>query len=50
MASKTGPAPAPGKLLIMALLLLALAAPAWSQSAPDFALKDVLRGQTYTLS
>jgi peroxiredoxin len=50
MASKTWPAPAPGKLLIMALLLLALAAPAWPQSAPDFALKDVLRGQTYTLS
>jgi peroxiredoxin len=50
MARKTRPGPASGLLLIMALLMLGLASPAWSQSASDFALKDVLRGQTYTLS
>ena len=38
------------KVLASALFLLALTSSAWAQSAPDFALKDVIRGQEYTLS
>lgn len=37
------------KLLIVAGLWLALATPSGAQSAPDFALKDVVRGQAFTL-
>ena len=50
MERKTWPGPAFWKLLTIAMLMLALTSPGWSQSAPDFALKDVLRGQEYTLS
>ncbi len=42
--------PALSKLLLAGMLLLTLASPAGAQSAPDFALKDVIRGQEYTLS
>jgi len=39
------------KLLTPAILiLLAMATAGWAQSAPDFTLKDVVRGQDYTLS
>ncbi len=38
------------KLMASAMFLLALTSSGWAQSAPDFALKDVLRGQEYTLS
>jgi peroxiredoxin len=41
--------PAISKLLMAVWLLLAPASLAWAQSAPDFALKDVVRGQEYTL-
>ena len=50
MERKTWLGPAFWKLLAIAMLMLALTSPGWSQSAPDFALKDVLRGQEYTLS
>jgi peroxiredoxin len=36
--------------LASALFLLVLTSSGWAQSAPDFALKDVIRGQQYTLS
>ena len=39
-----------GQLLAIAILILAMTSPGGSQSAPDFALKDVIRGQEYTLS
>lgn len=42
-----GPALSP--LLMAAWLLFAAVSPGWAQSAPDFALKDVVRGQEYTL-
>ena len=38
------------QLLASVMLLLALTSSGRAQSAPDFALKDVLRGQEYTLS
>jgi peroxiredoxin len=38
------------KLMASAMFLLALTSSSWAQSAPDFALKDVRRGQEYTLS
>ncbi len=38
------------KLLASALFLLAVTSNGWAQSAPDFALKDVISGQEYTLS
>ena len=38
------------RLLASALFLLALTSSGRAQSAPDFALKDVIRGQEYTLS
>lgn len=38
------------KLLVSALFLLALNTSGWAQSATDFTLKDVIRGQEYTLS
>lgn len=38
------------KLLAAALLIVAAASTAWAQSAPDFALPDVIKGQQYTLS
>ena len=38
------------KLMASAMFLLALTSGGWAQSAPDFALKDVIRGQEYTLS
>ncbi len=38
------------KCAASAVFLLALASGGWAQSAPDFALKDVVRGQEYTLS
>jgi len=37
-------------LLVTALHLLSLSSLGWAQSAPNFALKDVIRGQEYTLS
>jgi peroxiredoxin len=41
---------ATSKLLVMAMLVLAMGSMGWAQSAPDFALKDVRSGQKYTLS
>ncbi|MCX5888133.1 MAG: TlpA disulfide reductase family protein [Deltaproteobacteria bacterium] len=38
------------QLLASVMFLLALTSSGRAQSAPDFALKDVLRGQEYTLS
>lgn len=38
------------RLLVSALFLLAVTSSGWAQSAPDFALKDVISGQEYTLS
>jgi cytochrome c biogenesis protein CcmG/thiol:disulfide interchange protein DsbE len=38
------------KLLATFLLILAAASAAWAQSAPDFALPDVVNGRQYTLS
>ena len=44
------PGAARWKLLASALFLLAVTSSGWAQSAPDFALKDVISGQEYTLS
>lgn len=38
------------QLLASVMFLLALTSGGWAQSAPDFTLKDVIRGQEYTLS
>ena len=44
------PAVVSWKLLASALFLLAVTSSGWAQCAPDFALKDVISGQEYTLS
>ena len=36
-------------MLLTLLLLLSMVSGGWAQAAPDFALKDVIRGQQYTL-
>ena len=38
------------RLFMAAALFLSLASMGWAQSAPDFALKDVIQGRQYTLS
>lgn len=38
------------KWLGLAVFILAAASPGWAQQAPDFSLKDVVRGQGYSLS
>ncbi len=38
------------KLLVAAILILTTAALGWAQNAADFTLKDVVKGQEYTLS
>lgn len=50
MDGKSSRGPVTSKLLVTAMLILAMASMAWAQSAADFALKDVRSGQEYTLS
>ena len=50
MDGKSPRGPVTSKLLLAAMLILAMASKGWAQSAPDFALKDVRSGQEYTLS
>ena len=42
MDGKSPRGPVTSKLLVTAMLILAMASTGWAQSAPDFALKDVV--------